>query len=53
MLKITVSTPCAHQFDQVVMVGSCMIQTNILTFEADPSGAIRIFRSDEPTLKPK
>lgn len=45
--EVIITTPCAHQEDQFVMVGSCMIQKNILTFEADPSGARRISRSDE------
>ncbi|MBI4801771.1 MAG: hypothetical protein HY796_04515 [Elusimicrobia bacterium] len=51
--EVTITTPCAHQFDQEIMVGGCRIQTNILTFEADPSGARRIFRSDEPTIGPR
>lgn len=51
--KVTITTSCAEQFDQEIMVGGCRIQTNILTYEADPSGARRIFRSDEPTIGPK
>ena len=44
---MSLSEACAHHEDQIVKVGACTVQTNLLKFEADNFGFRNITRSDE------